>query len=256
LIASVEVYFFDRDWNIRGSKLDLVETLSEITGIKTAILCHAQPLSSVAVAQKMSWAANRATTRIEDMAYCLLGIFDVNMPLLYGEEEKAFRRLQEEIIRSTPDVSIFAWRYLPETNNTEGSKGIVFSGILAKSPLFFFRCNSVEKRSGYDRGELSVSSGSIKSQVQLVLSPIPGRTVSRYLLSLECSRESNILLAVQLRKCGPDQFIREDPWLVVEHSGETWSISSQELYLLTELPPVPQPPDSPFSDMSLLIGQT
>ena len=51
----------------------------------------------------MSWAAHRETSRKEDEAYCLLGLFEVNMPLLYGEEEKAFTRLQEEIIRSNSD---------------------------------------------------------------------------------------------------------------------------------------------------------
>jgi hypothetical protein len=44
------------------------------------------------------------------MAYSLLGIFNINMPLLYGEEERAFTRLQEEIIRTSLDLSIFAWR--------------------------------------------------------------------------------------------------------------------------------------------------
>ncbi|KAK0655719.1 hypothetical protein B0T16DRAFT_424448 [Cercophora newfieldiana] len=82
LIAPRDVTFFRQDWT--------------------------KPLRSIAVAQKMSWAAFRETTRVEDMAYSLLGIFDVNMPMLYGEGEKAFRRLQEEIIRSTSDLSILA----------------------------------------------------------------------------------------------------------------------------------------------------
>jgi hypothetical protein len=57
----------------------------------------------------MSWASHRETTRIEDTAYFLLGIFDVNLPLLYGEGQKAFLRLQEEILRSSYDYSLFAW---------------------------------------------------------------------------------------------------------------------------------------------------
>lgn len=55
----------------------------------------------------MSWAAERITTRIEGMAYCLLGIFDINMPLLYGEGHRAFQRLQEEILKDIEDDSIF-----------------------------------------------------------------------------------------------------------------------------------------------------
>lgn len=63
------------------------------------------------VATIMSWGAHRHTTRAEDMAYCLMGLFGVNMPLLYGEGgARAFRRLQLEIIFSNPDLSIFAFR--------------------------------------------------------------------------------------------------------------------------------------------------
>ena len=60
----------------------------------------------------MSWAAHRKTTRTENIAYCLLGLFDVNMPLLYGEREHAFTRLQREIIQHTSDETIFAWESL------------------------------------------------------------------------------------------------------------------------------------------------
>ena len=57
----------------------------------------------------MTWASRRKTTRIEDTAYCLLGIFDINMPLLYGEGEMAFSRLQQEIVKNNSDLSIFGW---------------------------------------------------------------------------------------------------------------------------------------------------
>ena len=56
----------------------------------------------------MSWAAMRQTTRPEDQAYCLMGIFNVHMPLLYGEGRHAFVRLQEEILKNTDDDSILA----------------------------------------------------------------------------------------------------------------------------------------------------
>jgi hypothetical protein len=60
------------------------------------------------VAKRMCWASKRKTTRVEDIAYCLLGIFDINMPLLYGEGGKAFLRLQEEILKTLGDYSLFA----------------------------------------------------------------------------------------------------------------------------------------------------
>ncbi|KAK4182429.1 hypothetical protein QBC35DRAFT_361845, partial [Podospora australis] len=63
----------------------------------------------ISVARRTSWALGRETTRIEDQAYCLLGLFDINMPMLYGEGPKAFARLQQEIIETTDDCSVLAW---------------------------------------------------------------------------------------------------------------------------------------------------
>src|SRR6266480_980749 len=82
--------------------------LERITGIPVDILCGGN-LSEYCVAEIMSWAQNRKTTRVEDVAYSLLGLFNINMPLLYGEGNKAFVRLQEEILKSTGDYSLFAW---------------------------------------------------------------------------------------------------------------------------------------------------
>jgi hypothetical protein len=75
----------------------------------------------------MSWVSRRQTTKKEDTAYCLLGLFDVNMPLLYGEGDKAFMRLQHELLKNSDDESIFAW-----TANVESS------GLLATSPAWFY----------------------------------------------------------------------------------------------------------------------
>jgi hypothetical protein len=68
----------------------------EITGIAVQAL-RGDPLSDFSVTDRLSWAAKRETTREEDKAYCLLGIFDIYMPLIYGEGKKAFNRLHEEI---------------------------------------------------------------------------------------------------------------------------------------------------------------
>ncbi|KAK0723507.1 hypothetical protein B0T26DRAFT_750771 [Lasiosphaeria miniovina] len=64
----------------------------------------------VVVGERMHWASSRTTTRVENMAYCPLGIFDINMPLLYGEQERAFLRLQGEICKHSHDYTIFAWK--------------------------------------------------------------------------------------------------------------------------------------------------
>ncbi|KAE9373726.1 HET-domain-containing protein, partial [Stipitochalara longipes BDJ] len=102
LLAPSCVVFFDKDWNDVGTKGSLEEIISDITGISDFI-----NFKRACVAQKMSWVARRKTTRVEDMAYCLLGLFDVNMPLLYGEGENSFRRLQLEILKTSDDESIF-----------------------------------------------------------------------------------------------------------------------------------------------------
>ncbi|OTA56636.1 HET-domain-containing protein [Hypoxylon sp. EC38] len=109
LIAPSQINFYDKSWNCFGSKLQLASVLSWITGVDTSVL-KGGSLDEILVGRRMSWASNRTTTRVEDIAYCLLGIFDINMPLLYGEGKKAFTRLQEEIIRSSHDLSIFAWK--------------------------------------------------------------------------------------------------------------------------------------------------
>lgn len=107
LLAPQQLRFYDEDWTYIGSKDSMLTLLSRITRIETEHLNSAREAS---VAQKMSWASNRSTTRQEDIAYCMLGLFDVNMPLLYGEGKKAFIRLQHQIIQSCPDESIFAWK--------------------------------------------------------------------------------------------------------------------------------------------------
>ncbi|KAH7066333.1 heterokaryon incompatibility protein-domain-containing protein [Paraphoma chrysanthemicola] len=108
LVAPYALIFYNKHWKNLGSKLELHQLLQQTTGIETQVLTTGE-LDQVCVAQKMSWAASRQTTRTEDLAYSLLGIFDVNMPLLYGEGKKAFLRLQEEIMRTSEDQSLFAW---------------------------------------------------------------------------------------------------------------------------------------------------
>ena len=109
LIAPMHVLFLSRDWKEIGTKWNLQTLLSEITSIHTKALVGTEPLSAFSVAQKMSWVSNRQTTRDEDIAYCMIGIFDINMPMLYGEGMKAFTRLQEQILANFDDDSIFAW---------------------------------------------------------------------------------------------------------------------------------------------------
>lgn len=109
LIAPRRVLFYNSKWQFYGTKDTLADHIQQITGIPNEVLHNSQDIQSYSIASRMSWAANRQTTRTEDLAYCLLGIFRIHMPLLYGEGENSFIRLQEEICKKTTDMSLFAW---------------------------------------------------------------------------------------------------------------------------------------------------
>lgn len=95
LIAPLKANFFDENWTNLGGKLSLQRAVAKRTRIPSKFFAGESDIDSFSVAQKiMSWAAGRETTRVEDHVYILLGIFDINMPLMYGEKENAFIRLQ------------------------------------------------------------------------------------------------------------------------------------------------------------------
>jgi hypothetical protein len=164
MIAPDDVQFYDRDWTYLGSRTSLSTEVSNITGIPEIVLSRSQidgkqrpsydgymasyrrlygsaninkdtrtMLESFSVAQRMKWASKRETTRVEDTAYCLMGLFDVNMPLLYGEGMKAFYRLQAEIIRGSGDHTILAFRPL----RSPAVDGSGHSSVLAPHPSRF-----------------------------------------------------------------------------------------------------------------------
>lgn len=124
LLAPSLVEFYASDWTPLGTRDDLKKTISLITKIDQEFFTYGK-FSDYSIAQKFSWASGRKTTRVEDEAYCLLGVFGVSMPLLYGEGRRAFMRLQEELMRVSDDQSIFAW-----TNDKTG-------GLFASSPAAF-----------------------------------------------------------------------------------------------------------------------
>ena len=129
LIAPACVVFYAHNWEPIGTKLERYEQIAEITSIDPDVLRnHAVDLFSTA--EKLSWAAHRKVTREEDEAYWLLGLFYVNMPLLYGEgREKAFVRLQEAIYNSIADHSIFLFRHSLHVDDDQP--------LLADSPTRF-----------------------------------------------------------------------------------------------------------------------
>jgi hypothetical protein len=186
LLAPDKVIFYDKRWHRLGSKHSHAEWISKITGIDTdAILAPrkiedlSMGLGRFCVAKRMSWASARQTTRVEDMAYCLLGIFEINMPLLYGEGDRAFFRLQEEIIRKIDDDSILAWGLntkmihhlglIPDTVKKAMGGVVVMSDILATSPKDFVNCANL----GYAAHSVSpFTLTNVGLQIQLPLVPV------------------------------------------------------------------------------------
>ncbi|KAI0009866.1 heterokaryon incompatibility protein-domain-containing protein [Xylariaceae sp. FL0662B] len=131
LIAPSAVEFYDRKWKLIGSKWSLLAILQDKTHIRGNILVGDAPMCVCSVAERMGWAAERVTTKVEDMAYCMLGIFGVTMPMLYGEGSRAFLRLQEEILRQQEDYTLLAWGSLNTADTWKTA------GIMATSPSNF-----------------------------------------------------------------------------------------------------------------------
>lgn len=146
LIAPNDVQLYNRYWDSLGSKAEHRELIETVTKIPQDVLYGESPFN-YSIAQRMSWAALRKTTRIEDQAYSLMGLFNVNMPMLYGEGEKAFTRLQEEIIKYSADHSIFAWPgIITEYDRSEMYDVTLrrLEGLLATSPAAFQFCRNIE----------------------------------------------------------------------------------------------------------------
>jgi hypothetical protein len=130
LLAPAVVEFYDHEWTFLGTKSGRVASIEKATQIGCTYLINRDALGAASVGTRFSWASARATTRPEDMAYCLLGLFEVHMPLIYGEGTRAFYRLQLEMMQGSSDHTIFAWNPLPEDD-------FELMGILAPSPRQF-----------------------------------------------------------------------------------------------------------------------
>jgi hypothetical protein len=241
LIAPAAVYFYSRTWDLIGSKQQLSSQISAVTGIETEVLDQRVPLSAILVAKRMSWAANRKTTREEDIAYCLLGIFDINIPIIYGEGHKAFKRLQEELIRSTYDLSIFAW------TPVEDDRKSMYCGFLANSPDAFALCSNLVPVDMFweVRGELVATSTSLQLKAPNYEMKYNGK--HQYFLRLNCcypaDEKDEKCLAVPMRKIYSQTYLRARI-LPLSTESTTFGLMScpldeigpQTLVLLTNLP--------------------
>jgi hypothetical protein len=145
-------------------------------------------LEQASVAKRMSWASGRSTTREEDIAYCLLGIFNVNMPLLYGEGHKAFVRLQEEIMKVSTDQSLFAWT--PSPDSYANPKRNQRKSVLAHHPADFAIGSRIIPYGANTSPYAMTNKG-----LQITLPVIEGRgnDVFSHMVVLACRSEDNFV---------------------------------------------------------------
>ncbi|KAK7462432.1 hypothetical protein VKT23_008031 [Stygiomarasmius scandens] len=161
----------------------------------------------------MSWAAFRETTRPEDQAYCLMGIFNVSMPPIYGEgRAKAFMRLQQEIIKISDDRSIFAW-----TSNSRDTGEL--RGLLARSPEEFRASGGVkisETDLIGDASSFSFANNGLRIHLPIV-STDDLEVGDSFLASLHCQTEKDGItshLSIFLRRIGEKKYVRYRPNMV------------------------------------------
>jgi hypothetical protein len=120
LLAPTSVEFFSSDGTSIGNKISLMQEIHNATGIPTQAL-QGTPLSFFGIDERLSWAEGRQTKREEDAAYSLLGIFDVQMSLFYGEgRERAFSRLRRKIEKSSKERSLI---FIPQPQTLVEQQG-------------------------------------------------------------------------------------------------------------------------------------
>ncbi|KAG1863962.1 heterokaryon incompatibility protein-domain-containing protein [Suillus tomentosus] len=237
LVAPNNLVFFSHDWEEIGSKCSLTEWIETITGINRGVLLTNYQ-EEISVATRMCWASGRQTTRVEDRAYSLLGLFGVYMPTIYGEGENAFARLQIEIMKNSNDQSIFAWR---------SSRRADRSGLLASSPDDFAGSRDIVRIPPDSfRSIFSSATPSIRHQYSVtnrglnIHMPIM-RVEDYYQAALSCGRRGSHSRPIGLRLC-PDkgeteQFMRSQPNLLYEVEVPASSkFTFQELYVREDDP--------------------
>ncbi|KAF7884506.1 uncharacterized protein EAF02_004842 [Botrytis sinoallii] len=129
LIAPRHLLLFDMHWRLLGTKGGHATLIEYITRIDRDVILGRLYPGSCNVAQRMSWASERETSREEDLAYCLMGLFDIHMLPMYGEgSQNAYLRLQQEILKRTSDQTLFLWTAAHEPYN---------QGLLPTSPSSF-----------------------------------------------------------------------------------------------------------------------
>ncbi|KAF5565505.1 heterokaryon incompatibility protein het-E-1 [Fusarium phyllophilum] len=232
LIAPEHIVFYAADWSSIGSRDDtLLDLLTSITKIESAYLAGYKDICQAPISMRMSWLAKRTTKRIEDMAYCMLGIFDINMPLLYGEGKRAFFRLQEEIIKSCNDHTIFCWGW----NN---DVPIDWASLLAPWPSTFAGAGGFEIKRSENVSVFSMTNAGLSIRL-----PVIGTIADRFMpnswfiilqvtpASAISGREA-VCLRVVGRRIGNQLYVSRSPYPPRPMSISMWIKNFEEESLL------------------------
>ncbi|KAH7131070.1 heterokaryon incompatibility protein-domain-containing protein, partial [Dactylonectria macrodidyma] len=194
LLAPKKLCFYDHTWDLLGTKHNLSGVIQTITGVPRPFLLGLATLRDASIAQRMSWAAKRRTKREEDLAYCLLGIFGVMMPMIYGEGDKAFVRLQEEIMKHGGDDSILAWGLNIDESGSGSS--VISKGILAAAPSDFATCGHIVSGTLHT-SSIEISGGRLKIHL-----PVHTTSTGKIYGLMKCQPERDVgqVVGVPLEK--------------------------------------------------------
>lgn len=226
LLAPSKLAFVCEDWEEEiGTRASLSYEVSHVTGIPETPLIHGWSMkdqfgaSQYTIAQLMSWASDRHTTLVEDAAYSLMGLFSINMPLLYGEGLNAFIRLQLEIMNKYDDNSLFAWSFLASSQpmrslrvlnrSLELPEAFWWGSLLAPTVRMFKGCTDYFLHlEPYEDGRLfSMTNRGV--QIKGLLRPYENSRQGgkRWLLPLNCGRNERWTQRLGLVLSGDRQLV-------------------------------------------------
>lgn len=172
LLAPETIRFYGKDWkpicpetsisDKAGDKAvkEIWGAIEAVTGIPHDDLWHFVP-SCDRVAEKMTWASQRKTTKIEDTAYCLLGLFNVTLPIAYGEADRAWYRLMSVIASECTDASFLAWAGPPSP----------YSRALPSSPASYLKHDPRTSASLFNRRHLSYEVTKVGVVIKMIVLP-------------------------------------------------------------------------------------
>lgn len=269
LIAPRHVAFIASGWSFIGNKsdqyqpsYDLAPLIQDIPGVDLAVLrdSNRSSIMQLSVANRMFWASQRHTTRVEDTAYCLLGLFDISMPMLYGEGGKAFIRFQEELLKVSENHSVFAFgqkmeiplhdNWAPEWNlllpaierkGWEIEQDSIHDGgawerqhpmarhcFLASSPADFRYGTSIVSHPHHEDAELSLmTKRCLRIKLQYLLQG--GRSFAK--LDCHLADDINFILAVELISAKDNTMRRRSSALILILRAEEARFKFCDLYL-------------------------